>query len=156
MTELEKSLKGDKIQSLKLRKPLCVLRGTTLREVFRRMRDEKKGHAIVLDGEQVVGIFTERDVLTKVIEQKVSPETPVEKLMTPNPKVLSLEDSVAKAIEIMNKGKYRHLPLIDGDGKVQGVLGVRDIIRYLAEHFPHEVYNLPPNPHQVMRSQEGA
>jgi CBS domain-containing protein len=122
------------------------------------MREEKKGYAVVIDpaGGTVAGIFTERDVMTRVIEQKLPATTPVEKVMTPSPKTLKVTDSVADAIRLMNQGRYRHLPLVDADGRLVGVLGVRDVIGYLAEHYPHEVYNLPPDPHQVIRAPEGA
>ena len=76
--------------------------------------------------------------------------------MTPNPTTLKTTDSVADAIRLMNQGHYRHLPLVDENGGLVGVLGVRDLINYLAEHYPYEVYNLPPDPHQVIRAPEGA
>ena len=110
----------------------------------------------MVEGKGVIGIFTERDVLTKVVEQKVDLATPIEKLMTPDPKVLKREDSVADAIRLMNQGGYRHIPIVDDQGEVQGIVRVRDIIKYLAEHFPYEVYNLPPDPRQIIRAPEGA
>ena len=123
------------------------------------MHAEKKGYAIILEDEKtskIAGIFTERDVMTRIVEQKVSPSTPVEKVMTANPKTLKATDSVADAIRMMNEGHYRHLPLVDDAGRLVGVLSVRDLIAYLAEHYPYEVYNLPPDPHQVIRAPEGA
>jgi CBS domain-containing protein len=123
------------------------------------MRKENKGYAVVLEDEasrKVAGIFTERDVMTRVVEQKVAAATPVEKVMTTNPTTLKLTDSVADAIRLMSQGHYRHLPLVDDDGGLVGVLSVRDLITYLAEHYPHQVFNLPPDPHQVIRAPEGA
>lgn len=159
MADLRKSLKSEKIQCLRLRSPLTVDRTTPLKNVLVRMREEKKGYAIVLDkgdGKKIVGIFTERDVMTRVIEQKVDLKTPVEKVMTPNPKVLKITDSVADAIALMSGGSYRHAPLVDDKDEVAGILGVRDLIQYLAEHYPYEVYNLPPDPKQIIRDAEGA
>jgi len=123
------------------------------------MRDEKKGYAVVLQDEAagtIAGIFTERDVMTRVIEQRLPVTTPVVKVMTPDPKTLQATDSVADAIRFMSEGRYRHLPLVDGTGRLVGVLGVKDLVHYLAEHYPHEVFNLPPDPHQVIRAPEGA
>lgn len=123
------------------------------------MRKENKGYAVVLEDEasrKVAGIFTERDVMTRVVEQKVAASTPVEKVMTANPTTLKLTDSVADAIRLMSQGHYRHLPLVDDAGGLVGVLSVRDLITYLAEHYPHQVFNLPPDPHQVIRAPEGA
>ena len=119
------------------------------------MSEKKTGSVTVVEGMRVVGIFTERDVLTRVVEQKVNPKTPLSKLMTSDPKVLKMGDSIADAIRLMNQGSYRHIPITDEAGEVQGILSVRDIIKYLAEHFPCEVYNLPPGP-QIIRAPEGA
>jgi len=123
------------------------------------MKKENKGYIVVLEDQvsrKVAGIFTERDVMTRVVEQKIAASTPVEKVMTPNPTTLKLADSVADAIRLMSQGHYRHLPLVDEAGGLTGVLAVRDLITYLAEHYPHQVFNLPPDPHQVIRAPEGA
>jgi len=120
------------------------------------MKEEKKGYAVVTDHKKVLGIFTERDILTRVIEQKTDLNVPIEKVMTANPRVLKTIDSVADAIRLMSEGSYRHIPLVDENENIMGLLGVRDLIQYLAEHYPYEVYNLPPDPQQVIRTPEGA
>ncbi|HEX5037756.1 MAG TPA: CBS domain-containing protein [bacterium] len=142
-----------------MRSPLAIPKTSPLKAVFSLMRKENKGYAVVLEDEasrKVAGIFTERDVMTRVAEQKIAASTPVEKVMTPQPTTLKLTDSVADAIRLMSQGRYRHLPLVDEAGGLVGVLSVRDLITYLAEHYPHQVFNLPPDPHQVIRAPEGA
>ena len=156
MADLKKVLNDEKIQSLKLQPPLTFSKTSPLKEVLTQMKERKKGSVIIVDGKKTVGIFTERDVLTRVIEPKVALTAPIETVMTPNPKVLKATDSVAEAIRLMSGGSYRHIPLVDEGGNATGLLGVRDLIQYLAEHFPWEVYNLPPNPHQVMETPDGA
>lgn len=159
MADLKKALRSETIQHLRLRPALAVTKELTLKNVFAKMREDKKGYVVVLEDETkrtVAGIFTERDAMTRVIEQGLSPSTPVEMVMTPNPTTLKNSDSVADAIRLMNQGRYRHLPLVNEQGELTGVLSVRDLISYLAEHYPSEVYNLPPDPHQVIRAPEGA
>jgi hypothetical protein len=56
----------------------------------------------------------------------------------------------------MSKGGYRRLPIVDEAGKPTGILRVKGILRYLVEHFPAVVYNLPPEPHQTTQQREGA
>ena len=56
----------------------------------------------------------------------------------------------------MEEGGYRHLPVVDENGKAVGMLSVKRIIRYLVEHFPGAVYNLPPDPGAVQQEREGA
>lgn len=155
MKDLKKVLKEERIHGLRMRPPVCLPKETPLKRVLEMMREKKTGCAILTDEKKIVGIFTERDALTRVVEQKIDLKTPIEKLMTPDPKVLKIEDSVADAIRLMNQGGYRHIPILDSREWVQGVVSVRDILKYLAEHFPYEVYNLPPDP-QVIRAPEGA
>ena len=63
---------------------------------------------------------------------------------------------IREAIDLMQTGRYRNVPVIDGDGRLVGVVRQTDIIKYLAESFPEELLNLPPRPHQRMRAPEGA
>jgi CBS domain-containing protein len=56
----------------------------------------------------------------------------------------------------MVSGGYRHLPVVDEEGRPVGVLSVKQIMHYLVEHFPSTVYNLPPDPRVVPQEREGA
>ncbi|MBI2500190.1 MAG: CBS domain-containing protein [Deltaproteobacteria bacterium] len=154
--DLGKVLKETKIQSLSLRKPLCVKGDVTIEKVISLMEQQRNGSALIEEHEKPVGIFTEQDLLKRVIEPVLSLKTAVQDVMTPAPKTLKFDDSVADAIKVMREGGYRHIPLVDHHGKIQGILSVRELIRHLAEHFPHEVYNLPPDIHQVQRAPDGA
>ena len=155
-TNLAKTLKSEKIHGLNLKRPLIVRPGTTLEMLIEQMDLLTVGAALIQEGGRPIGIVTEKDILAKVVEPGLDLKTPVERVMTRDPRGLSLNDSVADAIRLMNRGGYRHLPLVDQNGKIQGILSVRSVIRYLAEHFPCEVLNLPPDPHQVQRTREGA
>ncbi len=160
MADIDKILKSEKLQNLKLHTPLYVGAKSPLKVVLQQMREKNRGYAVIVEEKplslKTVGIFTERDILRKVIPQNISGSTPIEELMTPDPKVLKMEDSVADAIQLMSSGGYRHVPLVNNQGQVQGVVSARNLILYLAEHFPFEIYNLPPDPHQVMKAPEGA
>ena len=156
VTDLSKVFESEKIKNLTLGAPLVVQRASTISEVLKKMQGERLTYAVVAENRRVVGIFTERDMMTRAVEQRPPETTPIEKLMTPNPSVLKDEDSVAEAIRIMNRGGYRHVPIVNSEGELLGVLGVRDLIRYLADHYPYEVYNLPPDPRQIIREAEGA
>jgi CBS domain-containing protein len=61
-----------------------------------------------------------------------------------------------EALALTDRGGYRHVPLVDGQGRPLGVLRQQDILAYLAEAFPEEILNLPPRPHQRMPGAEGA
>ncbi len=68
--------------------------------------------------------------------------------MTTEPRTLDLDQTIRDAIELMQTGRYRNVPLVDDDGHLVGVVRQSDIIKYLAESFPEELLNLPPRPHQ--------
>ena len=153
---IEEALKKERLGSLPISYPACVSVGTSLEETLRLMREEGVGCVLVCQGDRLVGIFTERDVLNKLFGGEVDPGSPVERFMTPNPAVLSLDDTLGEAIRMMTERGYRHVPLTDRHGKQAGMIAARDIVHYIAEHFPAEVVNLPPRLHQNFTTPEGA
>jgi CBS domain-containing protein len=104
-------------------------------EVARRMRDAQTGCALVLDDEgKLVGIFTEHDVLRKLIstEGKAQGSVPVSQLMTGNPEALRESDSVAAALNKMAMGRYRHVPIARNDGSYS-VASIKSVLKYIAQ-----------------------
>jgi CBS domain-containing protein len=111
---------------------------------------------LVCAGGRVVGLFTERDLMQRVLAPGRDLDLPVSAVMSPEPVAVNLKDSVAAAVRRMEEGGYRHLPVIDGAGRPGGVLSVKRIVHYLAEHFPAVIYNQPPYPGVVPKEREGA
>ena len=128
---------------------------TPLKDTIHLMQQQRAGYVVITDGKKCAGIFTETDVIRKVLEQNVDWNRPVRDFMTPNPVTLRLEDSVDKAIETMGKNRLYHIPLVNEKGELLQVISVRTLIRFLAEFYPAEVLNLPPDPNQVMKTPEG-
>ena len=149
-------LRQVKLRHLALRPPVLVELSATLRDTVEAMKRNHRGCALICDHGNLIGIFTERDLLNKLINEPVSWSASVAQFMTPNPAKLSLDDSVVRAMKLMYEGDYRNIPLIDASGKGAGVVTVRDVIIYFAEHFPKEALNLPPDPYQKMATPEGA
>jgi predicted transcriptional regulator len=136
-------------------KPLCAAPDDTVRSVLRMLQETRTGAAMIcLDG-KLLGIFTERDAL-KLLSAGADLNTPVASVMIKNPVTLRMNDTVGHAIALMSAGGFRRLPIVDQDGKVQGVLKVSNIVHYLVEHFPKVVYTLPPEPHYKPSTREGA
>jgi CBS domain-containing protein len=107
-------------------------------------------------GGRMIGIFTERDFVNRVVAAGVDVSQPIETVMTRTPKTVSRGASVQSAVELMASGGYRHLPVTGDGGEPLGVLSVKDVVRYLVEYFPAKVYNLPPTPDQAQPAREGA
>ena len=112
--------------------------------------DEMKGHGrgfvLVVDGEALVGIFTERDLLNRVDHSHPAwLKVAVGDIMTRQPTVIRPDESLAEAIHRLTAGHHRHLPVVDASG-IRGVISIRDILAYIAGRFPEEMMNLPPDP----------
>ena len=136
--------------------PVCAERGTSVGDVVRQMQEHHIGCVLVTgpDG-KLEGIFTERDLLSKVALQPIDwKKERVEDYMTPEPETLRLDDHVAWALKLMHVGGYRHVPLTDADGRPVGVVSIRDIVEFIIDLFPAPVLNLPPEPRREASSDE--
>jgi CBS domain-containing protein len=76
--------------------------------------------------------------------------------MTPDPVCVRAKDPIRLAVRHMERGGYRHLPVVDEAGRPVGMLSVKRIVHFLVEHFPATVYNLPPDANGVAAEREGA
>ena len=155
-SNLVHSLRIDSVSSLRLRDVCPVKPSQSVQATVKAMATRHTGCALVLDGEQLLGIFTERDFLSRVVAVRGDVRQPVQKVMTPSPVTINSRASIHAAIELMEAGGYRHLPVVREDGHPIGVLSIKDIVHYLVEYFPANVYNLPPTPGQEQQAQEGA
>ncbi len=135
---------------------VAVPLGTTIGEAARIMKEHRIGCVLVEEGDKLAGIFTERDILTKLVGTGYDPaRVQVDGVMTRNPETLTPDDPIAFAMQLMSVGGFRHVPLVDADGRPVGILSVKDIVDYLVEHFPREILNIPPEPGKHARVPEG-
>ncbi len=149
-------LRTERIKTLGHRDPVTLASGTRLRAAIAAMQANDGEPILITDGQRLLGVLTERDVLLKVLRRDGVLDEPVDGVMTAEPQTLSAESTVGEALELMEAGRYRTIPLLDEAGAPVGMLRQQDIIEYVAEAFPQEILNLPPRPHQVMEEQEGA
>lgn len=137
-SDIERSLLEDSIHVLAPRRPLTVEPNTPVGDVLHILVDESIGCVLVVDDEQIVGIFSERDALMRLnVSASELMDKPVSQFMTPSPETLEESDKIAFALHKMDLGGYRHVPILSG-GKVTGVISIRDILRYLTEHVSVE------------------
>ena len=102
---------------------------STIREAARYMVDHGVGSVLVMEQETLRGIFTERDALGIFVAKRRNPDyTPLADVMTPAPQTLPPDATVEDAADRMAAGKFRHLPVVDPDGRVLGVISQRDLI----------------------------
>jgi CBS domain-containing protein len=129
---VERSLLEDPISVLKPQPPVTLLSTATVGEALRLMLDRDIGALLIVDGKgKLLGIFSERDLLTKVAGQgPAHTSRPVAEFMTAQPEAARDSDPLAFALHKMDGGGYRHLPLVK-DGRPVGVISVRDLLRHI-------------------------
>ncbi|HEY6563784.1 MAG TPA: CBS domain-containing protein [Pirellulaceae bacterium] len=127
----------------------------TLREVLQGMRTGRRASVLVCQDGRLLGIFTERDAV-RLMADPQNLDKPIESLMTANPRTVNATETVGRAIELMSRGGYRRLPILDAEGKPSAMVKVSHVLHYLVQHFPKIIYNLPPKPHLKTQEREGA
>ena len=121
----------DRIADIDPTSPITATADETVATVVERMRQARHGCVQVMDGERQTGIFTERDVMSRVLLAGLDPgTTPVGEVMTRRPTILDIDDPPAHAIHRMVSQGFRHLP-ITREGELVGSISVRNILRYL-------------------------
>ena len=146
---------SDSVRQTHSAPPLYVQQTDSVRHVLAQLKVNKTGSAFVLDDGKLAGIFTERDAL-KIMANGGNLDAEVSQVMTANPVTVHEGDSVSAAIRTMSKGGYRRVPIVDDKGQPTGAVKASGILRYLVEHFPQSIYNLPPAPDNASKEREGA
>jgi len=134
-SELVDSISRHPVDALNPRAPAAVAPTTTLREAIEAMVGQHIGCLLVVDGETLVGIVTERDFLNKAAGDDGKLDQPVVDFMTESPETIIGQDSIAYALHAMDLGGYRHMPIVDETGRPTGIISVRDILRFLCAKF---------------------
>jgi CBS domain-containing protein len=154
--DLAKNLKIESVSRLQPSPALQVGPSCTVAEVVELLRRHEVGCVLVCRDGKLIGIFTERDLVQRIVAPGKPLSLPVADVMTPHPAVVHDKDAIGNAVRRMEEGGYRHLPVVDAEGRPIGMLSVKRIVHYLVEHFPETVYNLPPDPDAVGQDREGA
>jgi CBS domain-containing protein len=154
-TDAPHRARQDSVTLLKTNDFFCVRPDTPLSEAIEQMKRDEGGCVIVCEAAGgIAGIFTERDLLNKIVGQEVDLNSPIGSWMSPAVETLTTDATIGDAVNVMNAKSYRNIPLVK-DGQLIGSISVFDIITYLAESYPKETMNLPPVPAQVMDTPEG-
>ena len=153
---LEIDLQHEQVIHLDISNYIQVEAGTSVRDTVEQMRNKDHNCAIITKDNVLVGIFTDRDLLRKVVDAPETWDNPIDIVMTPSPITVSANRPAYEALDLMDKEHFRNVPVVASSGKVIGNLTHHAIIKYLAGRFPESVYNLPPQPNQVSAKRGGA
>lgn len=134
-TREERHILKDRIFLLSPRRAITVSVNATVSEVLQTLVKQNVGCVVVMDADEVVGIFTERDALMRInVDAEELAEHPISDFMTPAPQTLEITDRIAFALQKMDVGGYRHIPILT-DGRLTGVISLRDILTYISTHL---------------------
>lgn len=154
--EVSRNLKVDSISRLGFSPPVQVDASSPVLRAIEAMRQHRVGCILVTHKHKLVGLFTERDLLTRVLVINLPMATPLRECMTSELVTVHPKESVRLAIQKMEAGGYRHLPVIDEQNHPVGILSAKRILRYLVEHFPATVFTQPPDGQTFPEQAEGA
>ena len=137
------------------RAPIVVPPSTPVGDVVHKMAEERVGCILVVENGRLAGIFTERDLLRLVAKEANPTKLRVQDVMTRDPETLRPDHGIPLALNRMTEGGYRHVPLVDEEGRPVGVVAMRDIVRFIVSLFPDTVLTVPPDPHAVPKEYGG-
>ncbi len=145
------------LENIGLSAPLTLDISATIGEAVSLMQSKKIGSVLLTEKSKLKGIITERDILLKVIG--VIPDYQnicVSQIMTSDPISLRRGDMVAYVLNNMHVGGYRHVPIINDDGRPIGIISIKDVVSFILDYFPSEISNILGEPYRGKQSREGA
>ncbi len=143
------------VSALVQRPPFRIQRGSPLSEALAMLRTRRTRCLVVMDGERVMGLLTDRDLVEKCFHEGLREDTPVETLMDSPIVSVTPQTPILDALRIVDRERIRHLPLIEEDGTLRAVIRGRDLMEYMAESMPELVLNQPPDAAAQLRAREG-
>ena len=133
-SSIEEGLLTDRIRALHPKTPITVDSSTSVGDVLRVLVEKGIGCVVVTEDGQAVGIFSERDALMRIgTDAKKFNSRPIAEFMTKNLRTLDPQAKVAFVAQRMDQEGYRHVPIVEENGNLSGIVSVRDILRYLTE-----------------------
>lgn len=132
------------ISVLNPKNPICVAENTTVSQTVEHLRSNRVGCVLVVSPKgKLVGIFSERDLLLKVMDDyPVKAGKPITLFMTKDPVAEGPDATIAFALNLMSSGGFRHLPLVDAEGGPIGIVSVKDVVDFIVESFTASLLNL--------------
>jgi CBS domain-containing protein len=156
LPSIESQLLSEPIGQLELSNYCIVTADTTVRETIERMRTMRQNCALVVGkGTHVIGVLIDRDVLFNIVDKPETWDMPVAEFLTETPVTLPPTARTAEALRMMEKRDFRNVPVIDKNETLHGNVTHYSIMKFLTDHFPKAIYNLPPDPENYASERDG-
>jgi len=153
--DLREPLQSETVADVGYRPLVSIGTDGTAAEAVALMKLEKCGCVVVMSEGRMRGIFTERDLLKRVLHPGLGLDTPIVGLMSDDVTVARVDEPIHEVLARMYIGRLRHLPVLDGDEPV-GTISIKRAIHFLADQLPQAILNLPPDPETFPATREGS
>jgi len=131
-----------KLLETKGKEIISVSPDTVIRDAICKMAEKSAGTALVMDGNKLVGIFSERDIIRKVyLKDKCGKATKVSEIMSTGLTTVKPDTTLESCMEMMTEKRIRHLPVLNGD-QVVGVISIGDIVKFMVQEKEFVIKNL--------------
>ncbi|HNX53169.1 MAG TPA: CBS domain-containing protein [Pontiellaceae bacterium] len=131
-----------KLLETKGKEIISVSPDTVIRDAICKMAEKSAGTALVMDGNKLVGIFSERDIIRKVyLKDKCGKATKVSEIMSTGLTTVKPDTTLESCMEMMTEKRIRHLPVLSGD-QVVGVISIGDIVKFMVQEKEFVIKNL--------------
>ena len=127
------------LNEIHISEPKYLIDNGTLKDAVDVMGKFNIGSIIVMSEKiELKGIFTERDILNKVIGKEVDLDSPICLFMTPHPKTLKKDNTVLEAMDLMHSKNFRHIPIVDDEDRPIGIISIKDVMNFIYENTVNE------------------
>ena len=156
--KLAKAIKlTDTISSIGIKKAILKNEDVSLHSVIDSMQSLHSSCILIIKNNKIKGIFTERDIVTKVVAKDIDLKNEqICDYMTNNPEILHSDDSIAFALNQMIDGGFRHIPIVHTKSNEIYVISMQDIVNNIGDFYFDDIVNLPPQPPRGKSRREGA
>lgn len=137
----------DPISSIDLRDPVTAVGSTSVADALELMKKFKIGCLLIVKKDILEGIFTERDIIRRIVGKHLAHEDiQIKDYMTRDPDTLTEDAPLAFALNYMVLGGFRHVPIVDEKNHALGCLSIKDIVKHIGDIYFSKISNLPPRP----------
>ena len=153
---LRENMLTEPVSQLALREAIIVDPATLIRDAVVLMRSKRLGCVIVAEEDRIpIGVFTERELMKLRAHDATALDEPVGDHLAPNWATVNKSDSIAKALEAMQKNRMWFVCVIDDGGLAVALTGQKGLMEYIADHFPQSVLTQTPGT-KTLTEREGA
>ncbi|MGA2825118.1 MAG: CBS domain-containing protein [Streptosporangiaceae bacterium] len=115
-----------KVRDVMTAEPIVLQRDQSIADAARAMRDNDMGSVLVVDGDKLCGIVTDRDIVVRALAESAAPSSPIGTVCTPHLVAVEADDDTAEALRVMQDNAVRRLPVMD-HGRIVGMVSIGDL-----------------------------